>query len=67
MKQPLMLTPVRVPPAQVEALYDAALVGNERPFPADSGPWPGEDWEEDVPAHRPAPASEAGKGRVAQH
>lgn len=72
MKQPLMLMPMRIPPAQSEALYDASLEENGR-LPSDSRPWeasawPGEDWDEDVLVpYRPLTTPETGKGRVAQH
>lgn len=63
MAQPLMLmsgsmsglTHAAVPPAQAEALYDAALENSterER-SPAASTAWPGEDWDE--PSALPSP------------
>lgn len=56
MKQPLMLTPARIPPAQAEALYDASLEeGAKRTADASADAWPGEDWEdEDAPLLRRA-------------
>jgi hypothetical protein len=68
MKQPLMVTPSRIPPAQAEALYDVALTEAERGSPPDMTGWPDEDWDDDSPSlHRSPVPSKAGKGRVAQH
>ena len=68
MKQPLMLTPARIPPAQAEALYDASLAGGAHPALTDDGSWPGEDWEDDLPpAYRAKPPPEPSHGRAAQH
>jgi hypothetical protein len=68
MKQPLMVAPSRVPPAQAEALYDIALTEAERGSPPELTGWPGEDWEDDSPSlYRPPAPSKAVKGRVAQH
>ena len=68
MKQPLMITPAWIPPAQAEALYDASLAGGARPAAPDDGSWPGEDWEDDPPLTRRAkPPPEPGHGRTAQH
>lgn len=68
MKQPLMITPTRIPPAQAEALYDAALTDNERSSPRDAGRWPGEDGDDDIPAtYRSQPPPGSVNGRVAQH
>ena len=68
MKQPLMLTPSWIPPAQAEALYDASLAESARPAQPDAGAWPGEDWEDDLPSpYRAKPPPEANQGRAAQH
>lgn len=63
MTQPLMLTPPAVvPPAQAEALYDAALHriaeqtdNGERYAPAEPSAWPGEDWDDPAPLPSPLP------------
>lgn len=51
MRQPLMVTLNRIPPAQAEALYDAALDKNWNATELWSGPpeaqWPGEDWDDE--------------------
>lgn len=49
MKQPLMLIPGGMPPAQAEALQDASLEGlpATRFAASDLTAWPGEDWDDD--------------------
>lgn len=51
MRQPLMVTSNRIPPAQAEALYDAALDKNWNATESWSGSpnanWPGEDWDDE--------------------
>ena len=72
MAQPLMVTSspthVSVPPAQAEALYDAALenstkdTSSTRERPA---AWPGEDWDDplSLPSPLPRPPTGSGSGR----
>lgn len=54
MKQPLMLTVSRIPPAQAEALYDASLntawndETGERSLTMSQAAWPGEDWDDET-------------------
>ena len=51
MRQPLTVTLNRIPPAQAEALYDAALDKNGNTAENWSGSlganWPGEDWDDE--------------------
>ena len=69
MKQPLMLTPVRIPPAQAEALYDASLEsGPKSSLASQEAHWSDDDWDDEafpLPA-RGSPAA-TGKGAIAQH
>jgi hypothetical protein len=68
MKQPLMLPPTRIPPAQAEALYDTSPEENGRSFANDTSSWPGEDWDEDAPpSYHTVALPERGRGRIAQH
>jgi hypothetical protein len=51
MRQPLRVTLNRIPPAQAEALYDAALDKNGNATENWAGSlnarWPGEDWDDE--------------------
>lgn len=51
MRQPLMVTVSRIPPAQAEALYDASLDKNWSAADSSHGSpeatWPGEDWDDE--------------------
>lgn len=51
MRQPLMVTLNRIPPAQAEALYDATLDKNwdatQRASGSPEAHWPGEDWDDE--------------------
>lgn len=67
MKQPMMATPLRLPPAQAEALYDASQKERGRAPLDNAAAWPGEDWDDDSSAtYRPAPPSADGRRRIAQ-
>jgi hypothetical protein len=69
MKQPLMLTPVRIPPAQAEALYDVSLATDRKAQAGspESG-WPDDEWDDDsLPAYSRPSASTAGRTVIAQH
>ncbi|MDQ2686465.1 MAG: hypothetical protein M3Y28_01200 [Armatimonadota bacterium] len=54
MRQPLMVTLNRIPPAQAEALYDATLDKRwnaaENRLEALEAQWPGEDWDDESEA-----------------
>lgn len=54
MRQPLMVTLNRMPPAQAEALYDAAPDNRwnavENRSEALEAQWPGEDWDDESEA-----------------
>lgn len=68
MKQPMMAAPLRVPPAQAEALYDASQKDRGRISLDETDAWPGEDWDDDsVSTYRPMPPPPAGARRIAQH
>jgi hypothetical protein len=69
MKQPLMLTPVRIPPAQAEALYDASLETDRQghsSFPEAS--WPEDEWDDDTLSAYSCPSvPNTGRAVIAQH
>ena len=67
MKQPLMLTPVRIPPAQAEALYDASLESGRKGLPVSSEAlWANDDWDDDAVPSYPVLPEKSG-GVIAQH